>query len=146
MTAVTYDKPLPEITPLTQPFWEAAKRHELHLQKCKRCRNYQWYPRYLCSHCGSRNMEWKKVGGKGRVYSFTIIRQVVANSPAFQRDIPFVVALIELNEGPRMYSNIIGCKPEDVRVGMNVEVVFDDVTNDISLPKFKPATQKRRAQ
>lgn len=146
MTAVTYDKPLPEITPLTQPFWEAAKRHELHLQKCNRCRNYQWYPRYLCSHCGSRNMEWKKVSGKGRVYSFTIIRQVVANSPAFQRDIPFVVALIELNEGPRMYSNVIGCKPEDVRVGMNVEVVFDDITNDISLPKFKPATQKRQAQ
>ncbi len=139
MTAAVleYEKPVPEITSLTKPFWEATKRNELALQNCKTCGKYQWYPRDSCISCGSRNFEWKKVSGKGIVYSFTIIRQVVSNSPAFQKDIPFIVALVDLEEGARMYSNIIDCKAEEVHIGMSVEVAFDQVTNDVSLPKFK---------
>ena len=144
MTApiLAYEKPIPEITDLTKPFWEAAKRNELVLQNCKTCRKYQWYPRYSCINCGSRNFEWKKVSGRGTVYSYTIIRQVVANSPAFQKDIPFVVALVDLEEGVRMYSSIVGCKPEEVHIGMSVEVAFAQVTNEVSLPEFKPTASK----
>lgn len=133
-----YEKSLPAVTTLTQPFWDAAKRHELVLQRCSRCKEYQWYPRGLCIHCGSTALSWEKVSGQGSVYSFTVIRQVVDNSPAFQKDIPFIVALIELAEGPRIYSDIVGCKPEEVKIGMHVNVIFEDVTENISLPKFQP--------
>lgn len=134
-----YARTLPGITPLTKPFWDAAKQHTLVLQRCRNCQEYQWYPKAWCSHCGSRSLEWTPVSGQGTVYSFTVIRQVIDNAPAFQADIPFVVALIELAEGPRMYSNVTGCKPEEVVIGMRVKVWFDDVTSDITLPKFSPA-------
>jgi len=81
--------------------------------------------------------EWAKLSGKGTIYSFTIYR--VAYHPAFKDDIPYVVAIIYLDEGPRMESNIIGCPVEDVRIEMPVEVAFDDVTSDVTLPKFKPS-------
>lgn len=133
-----YEKPLPEVTSLTKPFWDATKRHELALQRCRKCNEFQWYPRAWCIHCGGRDLEWTKVSGNGVVYSYTIIRQVIGNSPAFQADIPFVIGLIELDEGPRMYSNVVRCKPEDVYIGMEVEVTFDDVSPELALPKFRP--------
>lgn len=135
-----YAKSLPEISPLTMPFWEAAKRHELIIQKCKSCGEYQFYPRAWCMHCGTRELEWVKTSGKGTVYSFVIIRQVVANSPAFQEDIPFVIAEVDLDEGPRVYGNLLDVKPEETQVGMRVRVKFQDATSETSLPKFSPIT------
>ncbi|MDJ0270151.1 MAG: Zn-ribbon domain-containing OB-fold protein [Aigarchaeota archaeon] len=135
----SYPKPLPEVTPLTKPFWEASKRGELLLQRCKNCSTYIWYPRHICINCGSRELEWVKASGKGKVYSYTIVRQVIGNSPEFSKEIPFVVAEIELDEGARICSNIVGVKPEDVSIGMPVEVFFEECTPEISLPKFKPA-------
>lgn len=134
-----YLKSLPEITPYTKPFWDAAKAHELKLQRCSKCGDYQFYPRPSCIHCSERELEWSTATGRGTVYSFTIIRQVVANSPAFQEEIPFVVAEIQLSEGPRIFSNLVGVKPEEVKIGMQVQVTFDDVTSEISLPRFRPA-------
>ena len=131
-------KPIPIMSPLTAPFWEAARKGKLVLQRCVGCKRFQFYPRPSCSHCGSSDVAWAEVSGRGRVYSFTIIRQVVANVDAFQRDIPFVVALVELNEGPRLISNIVDCKLEDVHIGMEVEVVFEGTGKEIVLPKFKP--------
>jgi uncharacterized OB-fold protein len=131
-------KPLPEITSLTKPFWEAAKRGELLLQRCVRCGYYQWYPRPSCHKCGSLNLEWARSSGLGRVYSFTVIRRVVGNSPDFAYDIPFVVAEIDLDEGVRLYSNIVDVKPEDVRIGMRVRVKFEDTSPEIHLYKFRP--------
>ncbi len=135
----SYPKPLPEVTPLTKPFWEASKRGELLLQRCKNCSTYIWYPRHICINCGSRELEWVKASGRGKVYSYTIVRQVIGNSPEFSKEIPFVVAEIELDEGVRICSNIVGVKPEDVSIGMPVEVFFEECTPEISLPKFKPA-------
>ena len=134
-----YAKPLPEITEITKPLWEASKRGELVIQKCRKCGHMQWYPRPSCVNCASRELEWTKVSGRGKVYSFTVVRQVIGNSPEFQKDIPFVVAEIDLEEGVRLYSNIIGIAHEEVEVDMPVEVVFEECTTDISLPKFKPA-------
>jgi hypothetical protein len=135
--APTYPKPLPEVTSLTKPFWEAAKRHELVLQRCRRCHEHQWFPRPWCLHCGGRELDWAPVSGRGTVYSFTIIRQVVGNSPAFQADLPFPIGLIELEEGPRMYATLVNCSPDEVQIGQRVRVVFDDVTPDLALPKFE---------
>lgn len=133
-------KPLPRVTPLTKPFWDAAKRGELLIQRCRSCGQYQWYPRSSCHKCSSLELEWSKVSGLGRVYSFTVIRRVVGNSPEFSKDIPFVVAEIDLDEGVRIYSNIVGVNPDEVKIGMRVRVTFEEASPEIYLYKFRPET------
>jgi uncharacterized OB-fold protein len=130
-----YYKPLPKLSPTSRPFWEAARRHELTLQRCGACRAFIYYPRDRCPKCFSDTLAWERVSGRGKVYSFTVVRR--ASSRAFS-DAPYVLAIVELAEGPRMTTNIIAA-PEDVRVEMPVEVCFDDVTPDHTLVKFKPA-------
>jgi uncharacterized protein len=132
----SYEKFLPEPSEFSKPFWDYCKRHELRMQFCGECSNWIWYPRASCPNCGSRKIEWKKLSGRGLVYSFTIIRQVIDNSPAFQKDIPFAIGLIELVEGPRIYSNVSG---SELKIGDAVEVYFQDVTPEFSLPKFQKA-------
>ncbi len=133
-----YDRPLPEINSLTAPFWEYCKKHELRMQFCRRCKEWIWYPKAICPKCGKNDqMVWERLSGKGSIYSYTVIRQVIDNSESFSKDIPFVIALIELDEGPRIYSNIVGVSYESISIGDRVEVVFEDVTNEITLPKFK---------
>jgi uncharacterized protein len=108
------------------------------MQFCNNCSSWIWYPKALCPNCGHKEaVEWKKMSGRGRIYSFTIIRQVIDNSPSFQKDIPFVIGLIELEEGPRIYSNV---KEQDVKIGDAVELYFEDVTPEISLPKFRKSS------
>jgi uncharacterized OB-fold protein len=130
-----YEKALPEVNPVTKPFWDYCKSHELRMQFCTSCEEWIWYPKAWCPSCGKRsNIEWRKLSGKGNVYSFTVIRQVIDNSPAFQVDLPFIIGLIELEEGPRIYSNL---SDKEVEIGDTVSVFFDDVTAEFSLPKFK---------
>jgi uncharacterized OB-fold protein len=134
-TPSQYEKFLPEPTEISKPFWDYCRKHELRMQFCGKCSNWIWYPRASCPECGSREgLEWKKLSGKGEVYSFTIIRQVIDNSPAFQKDIPFTIGLIELEEGPRIYSNLKG---DEILIGDEAVVYFDDVTPDFTLPKFQ---------
>jgi len=130
-----YEKPLPVVEAFNKPYWEAARRHELVIQRCKDCGTFRFYPRPFCIKCWSANTDWVKLSGRGKVYTYTIVRR--ASHPAFENDVPYVWACIELEEGVRLGSNIIGCKPEDVKIGLNVEVVFDDVTDEITLPKFR---------
>lgn len=138
MSIEQYDKPLPRLGTLARQFWDFCRGHELRMQFCGNCNHWIWYPRAWCPNCGRRDtIHWKRLSGKGKVYSFTVIRQVINNSPSFNKDIPFVIALIELDEGPRIYSNIINVKPEEVNIGDRVEVYFEDITDSISLPKFK---------
>jgi uncharacterized OB-fold protein len=108
------------------------------MQFCTACNEWIWYPKALCPSFGRRDsIQWRELSGKGKVYSFTIIRQVIGNSPAFNKDIPFVVGLIELDEGPRIYSNVSGMKPEEILIDDPVVVYFDDVGLGMALPKFK---------
>ncbi|HYL59335.1 MAG TPA: Zn-ribbon domain-containing OB-fold protein [Candidatus Acidoferrales bacterium] len=130
-----YFKPLPKPTPTSRPFWDAAKRHELSIQRCGACKSYVYYPRDRCPHCFADQLEWQRVSGRGRVYSYTVVRRASARSFG---DGPYVLAIVELEEGPRMTSNIVA-PPEKIRVDMPVEVFFDDVTPDRTLVKFKPA-------
>ena len=132
-----YNKPLPRITSLTKEFWEGCKRHELLIQRCKDCGTYHHYPRSMCPDCGSWNAEWAKVSGRGKVYTYIVAVQPF--HPAFSGDVPYAVAIVELEEGVRMVSNIMDCGPDDIYIGMPVEVVYDDVTDDMTLPRFRKA-------
>ena len=133
-------KPLPTITPEAKPFWDGAANNKLLMQRCRDCRKYVWTPRPSCFECGSERLDWQELSGTGEVYSFTVIRQVVgrAASPAFEKDIPYVIAWIDLDEGPRMISNVVGCPVEAVKLRMKVSVIFDQQSPEIWLPKFKP--------
>ena len=131
-----YAKPLPRIDEETKGFWEACQRHELYVQKCGACATLRYYPRAVCPSCLSDRIEWVRCSGRGTVYTFTVTHQNQA--PGFRDTLPYVLAYVELDEGVRMLTNIVGCAPDDVRIGMAVEVVFEDVTPAVTLPKFKP--------
>jgi uncharacterized OB-fold protein len=136
-----YKKPLPTPSGESQPFWDAAKQHKLLFQRCKLCGTAVFYPRDICPgpDCfGVGTLEWVESSGKGTVYSFTISYQPA--HPAFQEDIPYVLGIVELDEGWRMNTNVINIPPEQLKIGQRVEVVWDDVTPEFSLPKFQPAT------
>lgn len=137
MTTTEYQKPLPRPTVVSRPFWEAAKQHRLVVQQCRQCGNRQHYPRPFCVRCLSTELDWKECSGRGTVYAFTVVRQAL--NPAFAPDVPYVLATVELEEGPRLCTNIVGCPPEAVRVGMPVHAVFEDVTPEVTLIKFRPA-------
>ena len=134
----TYGKPLPVADPVTAPFWESVRAHAMRLQRCNACGRWIFYPRGLCPHCFSDDLAWEPVAGTGVVHAFTIVHR--HPSPAFQAAIPYVVALIELDEGARLLSNLVEVAPDPaaVRVGLPVEVVYDDITPEVTLPKFRP--------
>lgn len=129
--------PLPEINDNTRPFWEATSKGELRMQKCTDC-GYIRYPiNPVCTKCLSSNTEWVKLSGKGSVWSALVYHHVF--NPAFADDVPYNVSMIQLDEGPRMFSNVVGCAPDAVKVGDAVEVTFDKVSDEITIPRFKPA-------
>lgn len=130
-----YVKPLPKPTATSRPFWDAAKRHQLMLQHCGACNAFVYYPRDRCPQCLSDKLEWKPVSGRGKVYSYTVVRRASTRSFA---DKPYVLAIVQLDEGPRMTTNI-EAPAENVKVGMPVAAFFDDVTPERTLVKFKPA-------
>ncbi len=131
----TVARPLPEITPVMAPFFEAARRHELVVQRCRGCGAFRFPARDLCSHCLSRESEWTRVSGRGTVFSFAIMHQVY--HPAFADAVPYAVVVVELEEGARVLSNVVDCPVHEVTIGMPVEVVFEDVTPEVTLPKFR---------
>ena len=130
------DKPLPNPTVETKPFWEYCKKHELRMQKCIDCSYIRNPASIICPKCHSMQAKWVKLSGRGKVFSFVIVHYVW--DKAFANDVPYATASIELEEGPRMVSNITGCKMEDIKINMPVEVYFEDVTDAFALPKFKP--------
>jgi hypothetical protein len=135
-----YRKPLPTPSPESRRYWDGCRNHELWLPFCRTCERFYFYPRDFCPTCFGWDIEWRQVSGRGKVYTFGI--QYRAWHPGWQDEIPYITALVELEEGPRLYTNIVGVEPDSMRVhcDMPVEVVFEDVTEEISLPKFKPIT------
>ncbi len=134
-----YSKPLPQpVNPeFTSPFWEATKRGELVLPRCRTCSDVFFYPREVCPNCLSSDLEWVAASGKGRVYAYTIVHQPA--NPAFREETPYVYAMIQLDEGPRMVSNLVDCPHEEISINMPVAAVFDEVTPETTLVKFRPA-------
>lgn len=132
----------PHPTPETAPFWQGCHDHKLLLQRCTACGKHQFYPRLICASCMSEQLEWTEASGRGKVETYTIVARAV--SEAYAADAPYVIALIELGEGPRMMSNVIGCDVEKVKSGMAVEVTFEDWSEEITVPKFRPMTERTR--
>ena len=132
----SYKKPLPRVDEESRGYWEALARHELYFQRCRDCGAARFYPRALCPACLSSATEWVRASGRGTVYAFTATHQ--NQTPGFREELPYVLAMVELAEGPRLLTNLVGCAPDDVRIGMPVEVVYEDVTAEITLAKFRP--------
>ena len=131
-----YSKPLPAVQPWTEEFWKATKQHKLLIQECSDCQEKIFYPRKVCPECWSSNLGWSEASGKATVFSHTVTMDMV--EPKFMEDLPYVLALVDLKEGVRMMTRIVDCDPEDVHIGMDVEVAFEDVTDEIALPMFRP--------
>ncbi|MBF0550026.1 MAG: Zn-ribbon domain-containing OB-fold protein [Deltaproteobacteria bacterium] len=131
-------KPLPVAAPWSKPFWDAAREHRLTLKKCKVCGHIDHPPYLYCTACSSEEAEWIQASGKATLYAYAV--NVYGVPFAFMEDLPYVLALVDLPEGPRMISSIVGCDPKDLRNGMELEVVFDDVSPEITLPKWKPVS------
>ena len=137
----SYTRPLPEPDPITRPYWNSVREHAMRLQRCGACGAFIFYPRALCPTCFSDNLAWTPVSGRGIVHAFTIAYRHPL--PAFQRDLPYVVALVELDEGPRLLTTLVDVPPDPahVHIGLPVEVMYDDVTGEITLPRFRPHPQ-----
>ncbi len=131
------DKPLPQVDPESQPYWNAAREGRLLIKRCADCGKAHHYPRELCPHCHSDRVTWEQASGKGTVYTYTVARRPAG--PAFKADTPYVVALVELAEGPRMMTNLVSVDLERVRIGLPVQVRFEAISDEITLPKFMPA-------
>ncbi len=132
-------KPLPQFTVASEPYFEACNKHELRLQRCSDCDTFRFYPSPMChaSDCMSLEYDWAEVSGKGEVYTYTVVHRPV--SEAWAGDTPYVIAMIALDEGPVMMSNVVDCEPGDVSIGLPVEVVFKDLAEGVTLPYFRPA-------
>ena len=134
----TTNKPVPVVNTWARPFWDAARDERLIIQKCDDCDKHIFYPRIACPHCFSENVGWIDASGKGTIYSFTVVE---SNAPsAFAGDLPFVIAVIRLEEGVQMLSNIVGCDPYTLSCDAPVEVVFEPLNDEFTLPKFRPAS------
>ena len=129
------DLPLPEPTEDAAPFWEFCRNHDLRVQRCTHCRQLRHPPQPMCPGCGAMEHDWAPVSGRGGVYSFVVSWQAVHS--ALHGRTPFATVLVRLEEGPLLVSNLVDCLPEAIAIGMPVAVVFDDVTEAVSLPKFR---------
>lgn len=138
--ASSYTGPVPKVTPETRRFWEAAKQRRLMVQCCQECHRYYFYPRPLCPGCLSRRVSWEHVSGRGHLHTFVINHRPPRNFPIVE---PYVIGIVELEEGPRLMSHLVGIEPSpmSIRCDMPVEVVFEDITDEITLPKFRPLTR-----
>lgn len=134
----TTNKPLPEITDQTRPFWSGAKAGKLMLQKCTRCGTAQFHPKPWCIECGCRDIPWAEARPSGTVYTFTVSRAVAMNLAGWQGELPVLMCLIDLDDGARLYGQVVQCSPEDIRIGMRVEAVFEDISEEAAIVKFRP--------
>ena len=133
-------RPVPPTSPLTQPYWDAARRGQLTVQRCEQCGERPFPPRANCPSCGAPSLSWSPVSGRATIYSYTVAHR--APHPVFASQLPLIVAIVELEEGPRMFTNIVGCDPADVEVGMAVEATSEPIDDtDMVLPVFTPTRE-----
>lgn len=131
-----YDGPLPDVTREDRPFWEAAREHRFILPRCREC-GHVWFPPYLsCTQCMSLDREWIEASGRGTVWGYTIMEHPYV--PGFREELPYNVVLVELEEGPMVYSNLVGVPNDEVRPDIPVEAIFDDVSDEFTLIRFRP--------
>ena len=132
-----FEKPLPIATATSQPFWDALTEHKLRIQQCGSCDAWIYYPRAFCSNCLSPDLEWKEIPGAGTLYSFTIARR--PTGPFWADEVPQRIAIVELDEGPRLTSTLCNVDDGEIRVGMRLKPLFDDVSGkNVTLLRYEP--------
>ncbi|HET6794578.1 MAG TPA: OB-fold domain-containing protein [Acidimicrobiales bacterium] len=129
-------RPEPPVGDASGPFWEATRRQELAYQWCPSCQAPVWYPREVCPGCLGAGLEWRTSSGRGSVYTFSNVHR--PQMPNFVLPAPYTVALVELEEGYRMMTNLVGCGADDVAVGMRVKVTWEPLSDGRNLPQFEP--------
>lgn len=138
MTNASYNKPLPEPDQDSQPYWKALREHRLILQQCANCGTIRHYPRPLCAACYSMDVTWVEASGQGTIYSWTEAHHPF--HPGFKDEVPYILATVELTEGVRMVGQLRQITADEVKIGMPVEVIFEDVSPDLTLPAFRVRT------
>ncbi|MFQ5666119.1 MAG: Zn-ribbon domain-containing OB-fold protein [Candidatus Binatia bacterium] len=134
-----FHRPVPQPDDVTRPFWDACARRMLCFQQCATC-GYRWLPAsVLCPRCWAADTQWVQSGGSGTVFSYAVYHR--AYHPAFKPLLPYAAAVVELSEGPRLVTNVVGAAPQDIRVGMPVQLEFIEVEQSV-LPVFRPAERK----
>lgn len=126
-------KPVPRSAVESAPFWEGARAHKLLLPRCHVCSRFWFPPSQRCPHCLSSDFGWQESAGQGRIYSFVVYHRVY--HPAFEQDVPYAVAIVEIDEGPRLLANILGTPPDAIRCDMRVRVMFEE-RGDYTIPQF----------
>ncbi len=128
--------PEPMSDVITLPWWQAAAEHRLVVQRCTACEHTRLPPAPVCPECRSAESDWLEVPGRGEVYTYTLVHRPMAAD----QTLPFVIAVVSLEDagGVRMMSNIVGCDPEEVAIGMKVELVWEDMSEDLAVPRFRP--------
>ena len=135
MSAATYTKPLPKIDERTRPHWEGNAVHELRVQRCDDCGTMRFPASRWCAHCLGETTSWQTVSGKGKVWSWCVFHR--AYFKGFEPDLPYAVVLIQLAEGVKMYSNLVGVPNDKITIGMPVRAVFEKATDNVTLVKFE---------
>jgi uncharacterized OB-fold protein len=130
------NKPLPRITPDNKPFWEGLRQRRLVLPYCLNCQRPHLPPGPVCPWCFTERIEWRPASGGGKISTWTVVHK--AWFPAFAAEIPYNVVQVELEEGPRLTASMRGLPNENLRVGLPVVIEFDEVTSEITLPRFRP--------
>ncbi|HEX7038199.1 MAG TPA: Zn-ribbon domain-containing OB-fold protein [Pseudomonadales bacterium] len=133
----TPQKFLPQPTVETEPYWQGCREGRLLLQRCTACGNWQFFPRLFCVVCERGSLEWQPASGRGAVESLTVVH--VPLSEAYAADVPYLVALIRLEEGPRVMANLVECAPDVARIGLPVEVTWERRSETVVIPQFRPA-------
>jgi uncharacterized OB-fold protein len=142
LSAIPYAKPLPVLTTGNLRFWQASRAHELRIPRCTECRSWIFPIAPMCQNCWSETLNWELVSGRGIVSSWVVFHR--AFDPSFAADVPYAVVQVDLEEGVRFISNLTDVALDEIRVGLLVEAVFDDVTPDVTLVKFRRRDQARR--
>lgn len=132
-----WNKPLPRATALSQPFWDALQAQEVHIQQCGNCSHWLFFPRAHCPQCGGRQLAWKRISGEGTLYTFTVAR--VPTLPEFTDEMPQLLAVVKLDEGPHINTTLVGAEPASLQVGMRVRPVFDQRPGSTTLLRHTPA-------
>jgi uncharacterized OB-fold protein len=140
-----YTKPVPVIDHLSEQFWAGCREHQLRLQRCLACKARRFPAGPECRECGSPDAEWVVCEGRARVYSWIVVRHPVP-ADIYAAEVPYVVALVEFDDGVRMPTNIVGCSPEEITAGMEVDVSFNDISDTITLPVFRPVVRQPRTR
>ena len=128
-------RPIPEVSPALAPYFAAARAGRLVVQRCTGCGALRFPPRELCSACLATEAAWQEVSGRGEIFSYYVMHQIY--HPGFAAEVPYAVVVVKLEEGPKLTSNVVDCPLDEITIGMPVEVVFEELSPEVTLPKFR---------